>query len=324
MNHPLPDFAVYAAPASTLPAHLLAELDYIKNERIASHETPVLINFVKNGLIQHNYKMAHACFLFLINKKCDINGVKGKMLMRGDGVTPSIIHELSQALYTISMTELAVRLGFKIPDIELLLCINFMHDLGEDFDVTRQDLLDHFEACGLTISAREEKMADLFESMTKSRKHPYKSLRTADYFNILLDDILTVLGKYEDRIHNMATMIKVKKPDKYRDYILEARELRASLLQAQVRYPEYKTILDRMDGILVAQIAFNARHYNKIYPKNQIPMTGDDIRTTWHAIQGMPHGLDPMRILWARAKEELAWIAAYKKPDAATGPLLLA
>lgn len=312
MNRLLPKFILSTAPE---PERLFPTLDYIKHERSASHETPVLINFVKDWLMKHDYKLAQACFLFLINKKCDINGVKGKMLMRGDGVTPSIIHEISQALYTISIAQSAERRGYNVPDIELLLCINFTHDLGEDFNVTRQNLLNHFETCGLTITVREQQMVDLFENMTKSRGHPHKRLTTPEYFDILLGDILTVLGKYQDRTHNMATMIKVKKPDKFRDYVLEARVLRSALIKARVRYQEYRTVLDIMDGILVAQISFNAKHYNKINPADPILMTGDDIKTKWRPVQGMPDGLDPMKILWARAKEELGWMAAYKKPE---------
>ena len=193
----------YTAAQQQKPPTELAGLAYITTERAAAGETPALLDFVTSWMQDRNLYASLACLDLLIEKKCNPNGPQEARL-RQDKETPSIIHELSQALYTISLVEA----GHDLPDVEALLCMNFTHDLGEEFDVTKtsfkQNLYDH----GIEHTDRTDFLAERFENMTKSRNGVYEYDNNRDYFLIMLDDPTTVIAKFQDRIHNMATLIQ--------------------------------------------------------------------------------------------------------------------
>ena len=178
------------ATAKAPQAVKLADLSYINNERAAAGATADLLDFVARWMTARDMQMGLACFDLLREKKCPPGGQQ-KTLTRQDGETPSIVHELSQALYTISLVEA----GYELPDAETLLCLNFTHDLGEEFDVTtdsfRQNLINH----NITPSARSEILGILFENMTKSRGAAYKYENNQDYFDTMLKHPATVIAK---------------------------------------------------------------------------------------------------------------------------------
>ena len=290
------------------PPTTLADLAYIKTERAASHETPVLINFVKSWLHEHNYIIALACLDLLLEKKCNINDNK-KPLTRHDGITPSVVHELSQALYTISLMEAR----YNLPDVERLLCLNFLHDLGEEFNVTQNDLRSHLRTHNVPYQEYEEALLLQFENMTKTRNDIDRYASDEAYFKTMLDRPETVIAKFQDRIHNMATLIGFKTAEKRREYILETMALRSILNQATERYPEYKRVFDVMNKIITAQIFFNSRFINKVDPGNPIVVAVGTLPRLRN-ILGLPPGLDPLHITQIRADEKIGWINARRDP----------
>ena len=296
--------------ANQKPAAKLADLAYIRSERAASHETAVLLDFVTEWMKQRDYKLGLASLDLLLAKKCDPEADK-RARMRQDGETPSIIHELSQAIYTISLVET----GYPLPDTEDLLCLNFTHDLGEEFDVSRQGFIDNLTKHGIPATPRVEALADMFENMTKSRNDIYKYDNNQSYFLKMLEHPTTVIAKFQDRIHNMATLIGVKKPHKHREYIVETMELRATLNQAKTTYPAFAAVFDIMNKIVAAQIHFNTGYLNRAFPENPISTAGQGIITRLNRIAQLPAGLDPLQIPQTRSNAKLAWSVARQEPS---------
>lgn len=302
------------ATATSLPAIRLADLSYINTERAAAGATTDLMDFVTKWLTAHDMQTGLACYDLLREKKCPPGG-REKTQMRQDGQTPSIVHELSQALYTISLVEA----GHNLPDTEMLLCLNFTHDLGEEFNITatdfHQNLIDHH----ITPSLRHDLLGALFENMTKSRGDTYKYTDNQDYFDTMLKNPATVIAKFQDRIHNMATLIGVKKLDKHRAYITETIELRDTLKEATLLYPRYKPVFDVMHRIISTQIYYNAFFLNKTAPDKPIEFTNAALPRL-RRISQLPEGIDPLKITEARAESKLEWLSAYKVPAAKPAP----
>ncbi len=298
----------YIAAAEAPQAVKLADLAYINTERSAAGATPDLMDFVTRWMTERDMQMGLACFDLLREKKCPPGGQQ-KSLTRQDGETPSIVHELSQALYTISLVEA----GYKLPDVEMLLCLNFTHDLGEEFDITedsfRQNLRDHH----VQLSERTELLGKLFENMTKSRGVTYKYENNQDYFDTMLEHPATVIAKFQDRIHNMATLIGVKKLDKHRSYITETIDLRDTLKQAETLYPEFAPVFDIMHRIVNTQIYYNAFFLDRTNSGKPIDFATKDMPRLRRIYQ-LPEGIDPLMITEARAENKLKWMSAYQRP----------
>ncbi len=286
--------------------HRLTDLAYIKSERDAAEAAPALIAFATSWMRERDYRMGLACLDLLCEKKCPPGG---KMLMRQDGVTPSIIHDLSQALYSISLIEA----GYDLPDAEMLPCLNFMHDLPEEFDVTEADLKDKLHLHNAPLSDRTDLLAILIENMTKSRGGVYKYPNNRDYFNKVLEHPTTVIAKFQDRIHNMATLIGVKKTDRHRDYIVETMELRDTLEKAQSLFPDFTPVFDIMKRIVSTQIYYNVLFLNKVSSGNPIAFKNGSMPRLRRIAQ-LPEGLDPLKITEARAESKLRGMAPLWKP----------
>lgn len=289
----------------------LKDLAFILSERDAAAATPAIMDFTVRWMEERDMRMALACFDLLREKKCPPDRAY-KTLTREDKVTPSIIHELSQALYTVALAEV----GYQMPDIEMLLCMNFTHDLGEDFDISKTGFKQNLYAHGITRSDRTDLAAELFENMTKSRGDKKKYADNTDYFFTMLEHPVTVIAKFQDRIHNMATLIGVKKPEKHREYIKETMELSTCLQQAQGLYPEYAAVYGIMANIVNTLTYFNARFLNISNPENPLE-TQMNLMPRLQRISQMPQGLDPLQITQARAENKLRWMSAYRKPAAA-------
>lgn len=292
----------------------LQDLAYISSERSACHETAAILDFVTRWLERHDYHHA----LSALHLLRDLKGQE----KRDDGITPAILHELSQACYTIALTDS----GYVLPDTEALLCLNFTHDLGEEFNLGREDMLSHWRQdptlAGLNIHPGwQESLSTQFSRMAKKMNnvslfplagHPGKTDHE-QYFLTMLADPVTAMAKFLDRIHNMATLIGVKPVHKQREYLSETVTLRDILFQAAQTWPEYKPALLTMNKIVTAQILFTNRYLNSIDPANKQTLPFHALPRL-HRLPPLPPGLDPLHITQARALNQLAWAEAYRGP----------
>lgn len=312
-------------PVPTAGHTQLSSLAYIRTERDASHETPEILKFVRAWMMERQYRHGLTCLELLRKQKGDEK--------RDDGFTPSIIHELSQACYTIALVEG----GYDLPDVEALLCLNFTHDLGEEKSLKKNDMHTLFQAQSIShMAARansldgfpsnvpvwEDTMSTLFGRMAKkmggvplyfSADNPLKTDHKK-YFESLLDHPTTVIAKFLDRIHNMATLIGVKALHKQKEYLHETLLLRDTLKQAAARYPQYAPTFTVMNKILTIQVMFTASYLERIDPTYRAGF-GSATLPRLRDIAPLPHGLDPLHITQARALRDLTWRAAYKNPE---------
>lgn len=301
----------------------LADLGYIKTERTATHEAAVLLNFVTRWMEERNFSYGLSCLKLLRELKGDEK--------RQDGITPSIIHELTQSLYIIALTEA----GYELPDIERQTCLALMHDLGEEKGLKKKHILQWWEQHEInrkTIYKNgtftkeatnlnwEHNTAIMIDRMAKEMdgvyRYPLLDIRknnSTKYFLVMLEAPETVLCKLMDRIHNMATLIDVKTPEKHQAYIEETVELREILRLATERYPRYARALSVMDKILGTQIYFNSFYLNKIDPQNHELISVKDMPRL-RRIAALPLGFDPLFITQQRANSRISWINAYKNP----------
>lgn len=294
----------------------LQDLAYINSEKAATHETATILDFVTRWLERHDYHHAVSSLQLL-------RDLKGQQ-KRDDGITPAILHELSQACYTIALSDS----GYALPDTEALLCLNFTHDLGEEYNLGREDMLSHWRKdpalAGLaTHPGWQENLSTQFSRMAKKMNNvslfplagnPAKTDHE-QYFQAMLADPVTAMAKFLDRIHNMATMIGVKSIDKQREYLLETVTLRDILFQAAQIWPAYQPTLLTMNKIVTAQILFTNRYLDIVDPANKRPLPFQALPRL-RRMNPLPAGLDPLQITQARALNKIAWAEAYRKPTA--------
>lgn len=311
---------------STATPARLAALGYIQTERDAAHETSQILDFLTRWMQERNFQYGHACLDLLVAHKGSSK--------REDGVTPSILHELSQALYTVALVES----GYDLPDPEMLVCLNLTHDLGEEYELRQKDFQAHFEKHSINRTAVqhetglclhptnkgwEDRATALMMRLAKKQgnislypRHDDPSKTdSSKYFMNMLNDPSTVIAKFQDRIHNMATLIGVKNPEKHREYITETLELRDTLMKARTLYPRYTQTFDVMDKIVSTQIYFNNCYLKKISPESSIATLAMGIPRMKY-IHPLPAGLDPLQITQKRALNTLNWIDARKGPAA--------
>lgn len=315
---------------SAPPPVELAALGYIKTERDAAHETSQLLDFLTRWMQERNFQYGLACLDLLVTHKGSSK--------REDGVTPSILHELSQGLYTVALVEA----GYDLPDPEILMCLNFTHDLGEEYSLHKKDFLAHFENArinrtpvynrpGFTQRALnqdwEDKTAELMRRMAKKingislypRDDNPEQTDNRKYFMNMLDDPSTVIAKFQDRIHNMATLIGVKSPDKHKEYIVETLDLRNTLMRARALYPRYARVFSVMENIVSAQIYFNGCFLDKTEPDSSLSALTTGLPRMKH-IHPLPAGIDPLQITQRRALETINWIKARNNPSVTPSP----
>ena len=131
----------------------------------------------------------------LILKAYDFANENHKGQLRKSG-EPYIIHPV-QVAYTLSTLNL---------DDETI-CAALLHDVVEDTNVTRQDIVKEFS----------EAIAEMVDGVTKLSKLQYtteKEQQVEDYRKMFLamgKDIRVILIKLADRLHNMRTLKYLKR-----------------------------------------------------------------------------------------------------------------
>lgn len=297
------------------PATRLDDLAYITSEAAATHETAAILDFVTRWIERHDYEYALSCLHLL-------RDLKGEQ-KRDDGLTPAILHELSQACYTIALADS----GYELPDTEALLCLNFTHDLGEEFNMSREDMLNHWQK-DQTLSGSDahrvwiENLSTQFSRMAKKMNNVSLFPLAGDprktdheqYFYAMMVDPVTAMAKFLDRIHNMATMIGVKSIPKQREYLKETVTLRDILFLAANTWPQYRPALLAMNKIVTAQILFTSRYLDIVDPGNKHPLPFNALPRL-HRMSPLPQGLDPLQITQSRARNKMAWALAYQAPS---------
>ena len=188
----------------------LATFNLYDSEDLVIQNSDRLIADVRAYLKSSGYDMALACLDLAVEKK--------QGLFRYDGKTPSILHEVTQALYTISLIESGVHLD----DPESIIALNFIHDLGEEFGLKPSDLRKYLREHNIETNDRTILLSTDLNLLTKQYKdRPPKFKHEHEYYVTLQSSQNASLAKIIDRIHNVATQIGVKSDEKCLEYISE-------------------------------------------------------------------------------------------------------
>ncbi len=160
--------------------------------------------------------------------------------LRKDGVTPEFQHQVSIALYALTLPLL------RFPE-EVIATI-MLHDVREDFSVSHGDILALF---GDAVKA--ERIAQAVDRMTKTFRGVKRS--ETELFALMADDPIASIAKGCDRIHNLQSMIGVFSLPKQTQYIGEARDLFLPMLKtARRNFPYQVRAYENIKFVLTSQM----------------------------------------------------------------------
>jgi len=155
--------------------------------------------------------------------------------IRKDG-QPEFSHQVSQALYAITMVDLLM-----FP--EETICTIFLHDIIEDKNVTHKELVELF---GVMIGDATLKMSKVVDGMRIPDEIYYKVLATCP---------IASAAKGFDRVHNLMTMLGGFKPEKQKSYIKETLEKTVPMLKTGRRsFPEQQPVYENIKFVMTNQI----------------------------------------------------------------------
>lgn len=164
---------------------------------------------------------------------------------RKDG-QPEFSHQVSQALYAITMVDLLM-----FP--QETICVIFLHDIIEDKDVTHEQLKELF---GVTVGDATLKMSKVVNGVRIPDEIYYKILSTCPIASV---------AKGFDRVHNLMTMLGGFKPEKRASYIIETLEKTVPMLKISRRsYPEQGPVYENIKFVMTNQIQL----YNALNEKD--------------------------------------------------------
>lgn len=165
--------------------------------------------------------------------------------LRKDG-QPEFSHQVSQALYAITMIDLLI-----FP--EETICVIFLHDTIEDVGVTHKQVVELF---GKVVGDATLKMSKVVDG-----------IRIPDdiYYKILATCPIASIAKGFDRVHNLMSMLGGFKPDKRVSYIQETLEKTVPMLKTGRRqFPEQQPVYENIKFVMTNQIqlynALNEKH----------------------------------------------------------------
>jgi len=154
---------------------------------------------------------------------------------RKDG-SAEFSHQVSIVSYAMTLTHV---LSYE----EDLICILFLHDTPEDYNLSYDEMRAKF---GRRVAQG---------AMNMSKVDGDKTLPNDVYYGILKKDVLTALAKGFDRAHNLMTMLHGFKPAKQERYILETEEYVVPMLKIARRdFPSEELIFENIKFVMTNQL----------------------------------------------------------------------
>lgn len=155
---------------------------------------------------------------------------------RKDGVTPEFDHQVSIALHALTLSG--------VDYMERLLTVIFLHDVSEDYDVSKETLAFLFgEAAAEDVDSLNKFNPD----GTKRDPHIL--------FDRMADSETASVAKLLDRSNNLKTMVGVFNAKKQDSYINETYEFFFPMLEkAKENFPDQATVYENLRQMLETQI----------------------------------------------------------------------
>jgi (p)ppGpp synthase/HD superfamily hydrolase len=159
---------------------------------------------------------------------------------RKDGVTPEFDHQVSIALYAMTLPDLMHR--------EEVIATILLHDIREDCGIT-----DHEIRYLFNDSHFAHRVSTAVWNMTKVWRDEKRD-EAALFEQMALDPIASI-AKGCDRMHNLQTMVGVFTFEKQKTYIVEVRVLFLPMLKAARRnFPQQVLAYENIKHVLLSQI----------------------------------------------------------------------
>jgi (p)ppGpp synthase/HD superfamily hydrolase len=162
--------------------------------------------------------------------------------IRKDGVTPEFDHQLSIALYVITLPDLIYR--------EATIAAVLLHDISEDYSVSRLEIINLF----LPIDGEFAILvADGVEHVTKKYRGWVKDEDVL--FEAMSEHPIASIVKPADRSHNLQTMVGVFTVEKQVAYIDFAEKRVLPMMKiARRKFPEQTMAYENMKHVIKGQI----------------------------------------------------------------------
>lgn len=232
-------------------AKYLKETGLFNSEEDVIENIDVLANDMRVWLASKGYEQAQVLMDYML----ELN--EGKT--REDGVTPSALHELTQALWFITATED----GIHVDDPEGVLSVIFAHDLGEDYGLTPENMEKHLYKNGIRPSEKVKQFKEDFDAISKKygkdgepkydKDYPY-------YLDVQANKNASV-AKMFDRSHNIMTLVGVKDKNKMHDYIAKTLQLQNDYVKnACENFPSQTELYETMQRLIETEIQIS-RYY---------------------------------------------------------------
>jgi len=155
--------------------------------------------------------------------------------MRKDNKTPEYQHQLEIAHF--------LRLFDDGPHFEPVLSATFLHDIREDFQISKEEISEKFGPVAYEI----------IWFMTK--KYRKEKITNEEYYRLLADNKFAALLKGADRINNIKSMEGAFNAEKQLKYIEETEaHVLPMLKRARIQHPEYQTRFEHLKFILESLI----------------------------------------------------------------------
>lgn len=155
---------------------------------------------------------------------------------RKDLVTPEFEHQLTIAHY---IRTLSANLMFPVES----LCVAFLHDVCEDYDVPYSQIELEF---GIMIAKAVETMTKVYAGRKKSNE---------EYFEGIAACPIASINKGGDRIHNLQSMPGVFNLGKQKEYIDEAEtHIIPAIKIARRNFPQQELAYENIKLMMTSQI----------------------------------------------------------------------
>jgi len=151
--------------------------------------------------------------------------------LRKDKKTPEYQHQLEIAHF--------LRLFDDGPHFEPVLSATFLHDIREDFQISKEEITEKF---GLEAY-------EIIWFMTK--KYRKDKITNEEYYRLISDNTYAALLKGADRINNIKSMEGAFSVEKKLSYIEETEKYVIPMLKkARIKHPEHETKFEHIKFIL--------------------------------------------------------------------------
>jgi (p)ppGpp synthase/HD superfamily hydrolase len=160
--------------------------------------------------------------------------------VRKDGITPEFDHQLSIALYVLTLPNLTHR--------EAVIAAVLLHDISEDYHVSRGEIIALFadQVFATLVANGVENVTKKFRGIEKDEDVLFAQMAECPIASIV---------KPADRMHNLQTMVGVFTPAKQASYCEFAEDRVLPMMKiARRNFPEQIMAYENMKHVIRSQI----------------------------------------------------------------------